>query len=67
MKVSHADDDYLKLKTDPLEKYLCVFQYKPIAKKQQNARLASHIKYKILYNLQIDRKRMYMIYIESAY
>ena len=25
MKVSHAKHDYLKLKKDPLEKYLCVF------------------------------------------
>ena len=25
MKASHADHDYLKLKQDPLEKYLCVF------------------------------------------
>ena len=28
MEISHADHDYLKLKTDPLEKYLSVFQYK---------------------------------------
>ena len=28
MKISHADHDYLKLKKDPLEKYLSVFQYK---------------------------------------
>ena len=28
MKVSHADNDYLKLKKDSSEKYLCVYQYK---------------------------------------
>ena len=27
-KISHADHDYLKQYTDPLEKYLSVFQYK---------------------------------------
>ena len=31
MKNSHADHDYLKLKKDPLEKYLTILQYKFLA------------------------------------